>query len=324
MTPRRRALTLALLPALPAPDAAALAAPVSAEMRWLSRQGQRTVASGPVEAPVRWASVTKLVTAVCVMQAVEAGLCQLDDPVARHWPSLPLPAAHKVTLRQLLGHQSGLPVRDGEGFWGARSLGTTADAVLALAGPARSAPGSGFQYNNGDYLLLGALLERWRRQPYAAWVAALMQRAGVAGVAAYRPGAVPPGHLQGRDDARPVQPQRFGPAGGLFGSVAAMAGFAHALLQGRLISIASLRALSVSDASGAALGLWAYASPALGGAQVLERRGQIGSLRTQLLMLPAQDTVAIVVTSDPSVDTDGSWRGEGAGMDLLRRAQPAR
>ena len=57
----------------------------------------------------RFASVTKQVVAVAVMQQVEAGTLALDAPVARYVPTLGIANADRITVRQLLQHTSGLP-----------------------------------------------------------------------------------------------------------------------------------------------------------------------------------------------------------------------
>jgi CubicO group peptidase (beta-lactamase class C family) len=75
----------------------------------------------------RWASVTKLVTALAVLDAVEDGLIDLDEAAGP-------PGA---TVRHLLAHASGLPF-EGE-------------AVIAQ-------PGTRRMYSNPGYDLLGALL----------------------------------------------------------------------------------------------------------------------------------------------------------------------
>ena len=57
------------------------------------------VTHGDVDLPLRWASVTKLATAVAALVAVEEGVVDLDDPAGP-------PGS---TLRHLLSHASGLP-----------------------------------------------------------------------------------------------------------------------------------------------------------------------------------------------------------------------
>jgi CubicO group peptidase (beta-lactamase class C family) len=54
---------------------------------------------GDVDLPLRWASVTKLATAVAALVAVEEGIVDLEDPAGP-------PGS---TLRHLLSHASGLP-----------------------------------------------------------------------------------------------------------------------------------------------------------------------------------------------------------------------
>jgi CubicO group peptidase (beta-lactamase class C family) len=53
-------------------------------------------------------SVTKPFAAVCVLVLVDRGVVGLDDDVRRYWPEL----ESKVTVRQLLAHQSGLVALD--------------------------------------------------------------------------------------------------------------------------------------------------------------------------------------------------------------------
>ncbi len=55
------------------------------------------------------ASLTKpIATAVAVMQLAEQGKLNIDDPVARYWPSFKANGKNTITIRQLLTHYSGL------------------------------------------------------------------------------------------------------------------------------------------------------------------------------------------------------------------------
>jgi len=55
------------------------------------------------------ASITKSVVAAQVMLMVEAGELDLDDPVADHLPEDFQFDTNEATIRQLLGHRSGIP-----------------------------------------------------------------------------------------------------------------------------------------------------------------------------------------------------------------------
>jgi CubicO group peptidase (beta-lactamase class C family) len=59
-------------------------------------------------------SSTKGVTAVCVNHAIERGLIDPDARVAQYWPEFAANGKDAVTVRQLLSHQAGLPVVEGD------------------------------------------------------------------------------------------------------------------------------------------------------------------------------------------------------------------
>src|SRR6266446_3278796 len=67
------------------------------------RAGGDVAAHGPRGLPLRWASVTKLLTGLATLVAVEEGTVDLDEPAGP-------PGS---TLRHLLAHASGLPPEDG-------------------------------------------------------------------------------------------------------------------------------------------------------------------------------------------------------------------
>jgi CubicO group peptidase (beta-lactamase class C family) len=106
----------------------------------------------------RLGSITKTMTAAMVMQMRDEGFFALDDLLYRHLPGTPIGG---VTLRQLLGHVSGLQ-REPDGAWWERNTGGDADKLLAelgydkVAGP----PFRRYRYSNLAYGLLGAVLEK--------------------------------------------------------------------------------------------------------------------------------------------------------------------
>ena len=67
------------------------------------RGGDVLATHGPGDAVVRWASVTKLVTALAVLIAAEEGTLDLDEPAG----------PEGSTVRHLLAHTSGLPFEPG-------------------------------------------------------------------------------------------------------------------------------------------------------------------------------------------------------------------
>src|SRR3954453_15606111 len=96
------------------------------------------------------ASISKNILAAVVLQLVDEGKLNLDDDVTKYVPEAPT-HGHKVTVRQLLNHTSGiysftsLPEAEAnEGF------DLTHDQVLALFKdkPLDFEPGTAWRYNN--------------------------------------------------------------------------------------------------------------------------------------------------------------------------------
>jgi D-alanyl-D-alanine carboxypeptidase len=102
----------------------------------------------------RVGSVTKTFVAVLALALADAGRLDLDDPVSLHVPGL-LRDGNRVTVRQLLGHTSGLydytqdPVLL-KGDLAPRELVAIAD---------RQERSDGYAYSSTNYLALGLVLE---------------------------------------------------------------------------------------------------------------------------------------------------------------------
>lgn len=115
----------------------------------------------------RIGSITKTMTATMVMQLRDEGAFELDDMLYRHLPGT---AVGGLTLRQLLGHVSGLQ-REPDGPWWERHAGGGVDQLLAeLADKIAGPPWRTYHYSNLAYGLLGAVLERVTGESWATLV----------------------------------------------------------------------------------------------------------------------------------------------------------
>ena len=118
----------------------------------------------------RIASHSKTFTATAVLQLVEAGRMRLDDPIADHVPELTGSPVAAVTVRELLGHQSGV-LRDGEAadFWTMEEPFPDRDALLAavLRAGRVHARNEHFKYSNIGYSLVGLAIEAVTGTSYA-------------------------------------------------------------------------------------------------------------------------------------------------------------
>ncbi len=108
----------------------------------------------------RIASMTKSYTAATVLRLRDDGVLSLDDPLPELAAIRPTADSPAITLRHLLSMQAGFTADD---RWADRHLDIGAaefDAVLA-AGPLFAVPpGTGFEYSNLGYGVIGRVIER--------------------------------------------------------------------------------------------------------------------------------------------------------------------
>lgn len=104
-------------------------------------------------------SVGKQFTAAGILLLAEEGKLKLDDPLARHFPSAPA-AWHRVTIRHLLTHTSGIKDSDDEAYDERRDY--TEEELLKISWkfPLEFAPGSQWSYCNTGYMILGILTSK--------------------------------------------------------------------------------------------------------------------------------------------------------------------
>lgn len=114
----------------------------------------------------RAASITKTFVAVIVLQLVAEKRLGLDDTV-EHWRPGLVPGGGRITVRQLLGHTSGLADYAGDPAFLRRTTSEprrrwTPQELVDVAldrGPV-ARPGGRFAYASTNYVLLGLIVER--------------------------------------------------------------------------------------------------------------------------------------------------------------------
>jgi CubicO group peptidase (beta-lactamase class C family) len=111
----------------------------------LLRDGEILATHGPRDRVFRWASVTKLATALAALVAAEEGIVDLDEPAGP-------PGS---TVRHLLAHASGLPFDPG---------------------PPIAKPGQRRIYSNAGFEVLGEKIAEAAEMPFAAYLAAAVLR----------------------------------------------------------------------------------------------------------------------------------------------------
>lgn len=109
------------------------------------------------------ASLTKVVgTTSAMLQLVASGRVALDSPVVRYLPEWTAAGASRVTVRNLLSHNSGLQA--GRLFY--KEAATADEAIQQLFATAPdTAPGVRYTYSDIGFILLGRLVARVSGEP---------------------------------------------------------------------------------------------------------------------------------------------------------------
>ena len=116
----------------------------------------------------RIGSVTKMFTAVLVMQLIEEEKLKLDDLLSKFLPQVP--NAGKITIRQILTHRSGIPnvFRAQNKQENIKTTAMTKDDHLALIVKATPdfEPDARSAYSNSGYFILGLIIEKVTGRSY--------------------------------------------------------------------------------------------------------------------------------------------------------------
>ncbi|MEU6727308.1 serine hydrolase domain-containing protein [Nonomuraea wenchangensis] len=247
-----------------------------------SAAGVRDIERGGRPSPhghFRIGSVTKTFVATVVLQLVDEGELRLDDPIDRHLPGL-VPDGERITVRQLLNHTSHLydymsePGYSTNRWRGDARFRSYQPRELLKVAFAKKLPDDGrWHYSNTNYVVLGLLVEKLTGNPYGEEVERRilkplkLRHTLVPGDRA----GLPAPHAKGYEpmpelvDATRMNPSLDWAAGEMISTAADLERFMAALLDGRLISGTSLRAMRTTVETGAGfgygLGLQAYPLP---------------------------------------------------------------
>ncbi|MFT3917371.1 MAG: serine hydrolase domain-containing protein [Anaeromyxobacteraceae bacterium] len=138
----------------------------------VGRKDPRGAARMGADTLLRIGSCTKMMTALAVLQEVQAGRLGLDDAVASRVPGFHLKAddVSGITVRQLLEHASGiaeyLEIDASAAERTDAALGAFFSGRFADLGYLSSPPGRFYNYSNPGYMLAGLAAETTSGLPY--------------------------------------------------------------------------------------------------------------------------------------------------------------
>lgn len=192
--------------------------------------------------------LTEQFTAAAILQLRDAGMLDLDDPVAKHIPGYP--NGRKITIEQLLDHTSGIPnYTDLPGFHRWKQMPHRTEELIGRFSelPLEFVPGTDFNPTNSGYFLLGAIIERTSGMSYADYMDEYVF--GPAGMTRTQfgdalVGAQARGHVWNEeeqlDPPDPIDMSVFGAAGGLVSTPMDLARWEQALSEGKVLGKSSV------------------------------------------------------------------------------------
>ena len=263
------------------------------------------------DTPFAIGSLTKQFTAACVLLLAEDGKLSVQDPVSKYLPALT--RAGDVRLLDLLNHVSGyrdfypLDYVDRE-----MRQPTTPDAVLGRYGamPLDFAPGTRWSYSNTGYLILGRIVEKVSGEPLGAFLQRrIFKPLGMAhtGMAAEQSAWGYTRFALGAPE--PATPEGAGwmfASGDLLSTASDLAKWDLALMDGKLLSPASLRLMTtprlLADGSSTGYGCGLEIG-AVGGGAVWTHTGEVSGFVSLNGLAPASRSALIVLTNSDYAET---------------------
>ena len=119
----------------------------------------------PLTAATRFriGSITKMFTAVMILQLVEEGKLKLSDTLDKFFPQIP--NAQKITIAQILAHRSGIPNSRPT----SKTNAVTKDELLTIVskGTPDFEPDTKHLYSNSGFFILGLIVEKLTVKSYA-------------------------------------------------------------------------------------------------------------------------------------------------------------
>ncbi len=283
----------------------------------------------------RVASLTKTFAATIVMQLVDEGRLSLEDSID-HWLPGAVPNGANITVRQLLGHQSGLfdyqndarilePYLSGDFgyFWSPLAL-----LDVSNSHPPMFVPGAGVSYSATGYVVVGLIIEavtghsmgdemRTRLfRPLGLRSTSYPTSPRIGGRHAHGYLNVPGQPLL---DVTGISPSYYWTTGNIVSTVRDIGRFYRALFGGRLVSGARLAEMQTTrpDARGVDWGLGLYRGHLSCGAYWGHDGAAPGYLSVAFESPDQHREVVALVNSMTFDETPGDGAAQAAWADLL-------
>jgi CubicO group peptidase (beta-lactamase class C family) len=273
----------------------------------------------------RIASITKAFTSVLILQLYDDGKLDLHAPIKTYLPDYTGEGAERVTLHHLLNHTSGMRNSDPAVSYKEAilhgleiyQLPHTPDELLAkyCSGPLVHTPGTVFDYDNGEYVILGKIVEKLTGHTFAqALEERILKPLGMKDTGMIAQQEILPKLATTyflRDDTKrlvndmPVYMENWYAAGGMYSTVPDLRKFADALYGGRLLKPETLNRMLTPGLGEYGYGLWVFKLDNRGKKyRVAQRPGGVMGANGVVLRFLGEDVTIVLLSNTNMTDID--------------------
>jgi len=253
----------------------------------------------------RIGSITKQFTAALVLLLQQDGKLSIQDPVSRYLPDAPA-SWRAITIAELLGHTSGIPdfVQDPDfRVWSQSPHAWPEELARFRDKPLNFAPGTRFDYSSSNYELLGAIIEKVSGESYGQLLRERifgplgMTNTGLDTDALILPKRAQGYHLEKDGSLALARSESMTipwAAGGLYSTTGDLLKWEQGLFGGRLLSPASLKAMTTPGLNGYGLGV---SVDTVDGLTTIDHGGAIEGFTSYLTYVPERGLTVVVLSN---------------------------
>jgi len=259
-------------------------------------------------------SITKQFTAALIMKLQEQGQLHVDDSITTYLPEYNFPSA--ITLRMMLTHTSGLAnFTDFPqlGDWVRNGVSEATVLTAVSQAPLQFRPGTQYSYSNSNFFALGTIIEKLTGQSYADNLDRyIFQPLGLTNTSYSLPaaGQSATGYTDNGSGLVPAilwdRSAAFA-AGALSSNVYDLVAWDNALMNGKVVSPASFKAMTTSNgfqipgggSYGFGLALWTFNNR-----PIIWHNGQIGGFTAETAVFLDSGFTVVVLTNDQDANPD--------------------
>lgn len=272
------------------------------------------------------ASITKAFTSVLILQLCQEGKIDLDKTIHLYLPGYTGPAKDKVIVRQLLNMTSGMRNMETGTTFESVAQGTMAqfqnlhslDEMVAkyCSDSLVNTPGSKFDYNNAEYILLTKIIENVTAKSYEQVLRErILQPLNMTNTGLMTQEKIVDSLADTyflRDDIKmlvndfPVFYSNWYGAGAMYSTINDIEKFADALFGDVLINKEMLKQLCHSGLNEYGLGVWVYLNYDINGRMytIVKRPGSIMGAQAMLFHILEENETIIILSNTFSLSLD--------------------